>query len=182
MSERRKFLHDNMVEVRNRILFSEMKHVTVSQGNSSLSLSRTPTHTHPPPHKQVCVCCHVRTVRTQQGAGWRRHPADCYNLLKPFVSLWENNRVWWRLPSPQMWGGNRQLFQFVPCSVAGALVGAVKHGITWQYEYIYWRAAGPTTWEYFQGWESIMKAHRRLRPCSIMLASLNVLQPQPYLL
>uniref|UniRef100_A0A8C5BIR0 DNA ligase n=1 Tax=Gadus morhua TaxID=8049 RepID=A0A8C5BIR0_GADMO len=28
LSERRKFLHDNMVEVRNRILFSEMKHVT----------------------------------------------------------------------------------------------------------------------------------------------------------
>lgn len=28
--ERRKFLHDNMVEVPNRILFSEMKHVTVS--------------------------------------------------------------------------------------------------------------------------------------------------------
>ncbi|XP_074466094.1 DNA ligase 3 isoform X1 [Sebastes fasciatus] len=28
LSERRKFLHDNMVEVTNRILFSEMKHVT----------------------------------------------------------------------------------------------------------------------------------------------------------
>ncbi|XP_008281488.1 DNA ligase 3 [Stegastes partitus] len=28
LSERRKFLHDNMVEVQNRILFSEMKHVT----------------------------------------------------------------------------------------------------------------------------------------------------------
>lgn len=28
--ERRKFLHDNMVEIPNRILFSEMKHVTVS--------------------------------------------------------------------------------------------------------------------------------------------------------
>lgn len=30
LCERRKFLHDNMVEVPNRILFSEMKHVTVS--------------------------------------------------------------------------------------------------------------------------------------------------------
>lgn len=29
LCERRKFLHDNMVEVPNRILFSEMKHVTV---------------------------------------------------------------------------------------------------------------------------------------------------------
>uniref|UniRef100_A0A8C5B381 DNA ligase n=1 Tax=Gadus morhua TaxID=8049 RepID=A0A8C5B381_GADMO len=45
LSERRKFLHDNMVEVRNRILFSEMKHVTVSQGNSSLS-SLSLSHPH----------------------------------------------------------------------------------------------------------------------------------------
>lgn len=30
LCERRKFLHDNMVEIPNRILFSEMKHVTVS--------------------------------------------------------------------------------------------------------------------------------------------------------
>uniref|UniRef100_A0A8B9HZM3 DNA ligase n=1 Tax=Astyanax mexicanus TaxID=7994 RepID=A0A8B9HZM3_ASTMX len=30
LCERRKFLHDNMIEVPNRILFSEMKHVTVS--------------------------------------------------------------------------------------------------------------------------------------------------------
>lgn len=31
LCERRKFLHDNMVEIRNRIMFSEMKQVTVSE-------------------------------------------------------------------------------------------------------------------------------------------------------
>lgn len=34
LCERRKFLHDNMVEIRNRIMFSEMKQVTVSGGLS----------------------------------------------------------------------------------------------------------------------------------------------------
>lgn len=32
LCERRKFLHDNMVEIPNRIMFSEMKQVTVSEG------------------------------------------------------------------------------------------------------------------------------------------------------
>lgn len=31
LCERRKFLHDNMVEIPNRIMFSEMKQVTVSK-------------------------------------------------------------------------------------------------------------------------------------------------------
>lgn len=36
LCERRKFLHDNMVEVPNRILFSEMKHVTVGPGSAAV--------------------------------------------------------------------------------------------------------------------------------------------------
>lgn len=36
LCERRKFLHDNMVEVPNRILFSEMKHVTVRRGDAAI--------------------------------------------------------------------------------------------------------------------------------------------------
>lgn len=36
LCERRKFLHDNMVVVPNRILFSEMKHVTVRHGNAAI--------------------------------------------------------------------------------------------------------------------------------------------------
>lgn len=32
LCERRKFLHDNMVEIPNRIMFSEMKRVMVSEG------------------------------------------------------------------------------------------------------------------------------------------------------
>lgn len=32
LCERRKFLHDNMVEIPNRIMFSEMKRVAVSEG------------------------------------------------------------------------------------------------------------------------------------------------------
>lgn len=33
LCERRKFLHDNMVEIPNRIMFSEMKQVTVSESS-----------------------------------------------------------------------------------------------------------------------------------------------------
>lgn len=57
LCERRKFLHDNMVVVPNRILFSEMKHVTVRFFFGIHKLFFKKIIIHMTADDDLCLCC-----------------------------------------------------------------------------------------------------------------------------